>query len=82
MAHSFILDLTPASKIEREFEQNSWADLIADQPAAAKVEYYKELESICDHLFGPLNEKVRCICKLDHFCYKHLCFCDFDRNNH
>lgn len=67
LAHSYILDLTSESKIENEFEPKLWAELIADQPAMAKPEYHKEIESICDHLFGPLCKKVRYIWKPEHF---------------
>ncbi|RHZ54948.1 hypothetical protein Glove_421g114 [Diversispora epigaea] len=55
LARSFILDLTPRSKIEAEFEPKLWAELIADQPATAKAKYHKEIESICDHLFGAVT---------------------------
>ncbi|CAG8569117.1 8411_t:CDS:10 [Acaulospora morrowiae] len=57
LAHSYILDLTPKSKIEGEFDPKLWAELIADRPVMAKTEYHKEIESICDHLFGPLCKK-------------------------
>ncbi|CAG8483649.1 6295_t:CDS:10 [Ambispora gerdemannii] len=57
LAHSFILDLTSKSKIESDFEPKLWAELIADRPVTAKAGYYKEIESICDHLFGPLSKK-------------------------
>ncbi|CAG8512591.1 7150_t:CDS:2, partial [Acaulospora colombiana] len=57
LAHSFILDLTSESQIEKEFEPKLWAELIADRPATIKSEYHKEIESICDHLFGPLCKK-------------------------
>ena len=67
MAHSFILDLTPESKIEGEFEPKLWAELIADRPVITKSEYHKEIESICDYLFGPLCKKVRYIWKFEHF---------------
>ncbi|CAG8557417.1 13114_t:CDS:2 [Acaulospora colombiana] len=53
----FILDLTPKSKIEGEFEPKLWAELIADRPVIAETEYHKEIESICDHLFSPLCKK-------------------------
>ncbi|CAG8470600.1 9641_t:CDS:2 [Paraglomus occultum] len=59
LAHNYILDLTPKSKIERYFEPEIWAKLIADRPATAKPEYYKEIEFICDHLFGPPSKKKR-----------------------
>ena len=61
LAHSYILDLTSESQIEKEFGPELWAELIADQPAMANPEYHKEIESICDHLFGPLCKKVRYI---------------------
>ena len=40
LAHSYILDLTPKSKIERDFKPEIWAELIADRPATAKPEYH------------------------------------------
>ncbi|CAB4408159.1 unnamed protein product [Rhizophagus irregularis] len=59
LVHSFILDLTPCSRIEKEFEPEFWAELIADRPPAANAKYYEEIGTICDHLFGPANEKRR-----------------------
>ncbi|GBC36320.2 hypothetical protein GLOIN_2v1649442 [Rhizophagus irregularis DAOM 181602=DAOM 197198] len=59
LVHSFILDLTPCSRIEKEFEPEFWAELIADRPPAVNATYYEEIGSICDHLFGPLGEKLR-----------------------
>ena len=67
LAHSYILDLTSESQIEKEFEPKLWAELIADRAATIKSEYHKEIESICDHLFGPLYKKVRHIWKFEHF---------------
>ncbi|PKK58033.1 hypothetical protein RhiirC2_763634 [Rhizophagus irregularis] len=51
--------LTPCSRIEKEFEPEFWAELIADRPPAVNATYYEEIGSICDHLFGPLGEKLR-----------------------
>ncbi|CAG8571483.1 14978_t:CDS:2 [Acaulospora morrowiae] len=67
LAYSFILDLTPKSKIEGEFGPKLWAELIADRPVIAKTEYHKEIESICNHLFSPLCKKVRYIWKFEYF---------------
>ncbi|CAI2174544.1 19550_t:CDS:2 [Funneliformis geosporum] len=57
LAHSHILDLTPASKISKEFTPDDWNKLISDRPAVVGVEYYKELEPILDYLFRRINEK-------------------------
>ncbi|CAG8444119.1 7521_t:CDS:10 [Ambispora leptoticha] len=46
------------SKFE-DFKPEIWAELIADRPATAKPEYHKEIEFVCDHLFGPPNKKKR-----------------------
>ncbi|RHZ84226.1 hypothetical protein Glove_84g176 [Diversispora epigaea] len=51
------LDLTSESQIEKEFEPKLWVELIADRPATANPECHEEIESICDHLFGPLCKK-------------------------
>ncbi|CAG8819755.1 815_t:CDS:1, partial [Dentiscutata erythropus] len=51
--------LTPRSQTEKEFEPEFWAELITDRPFEVNATYYEEIESICDHLFGPLDEKLR-----------------------
>uniref|UniRef100_U9SQ25 Uncharacterized protein n=1 Tax=Rhizophagus irregularis (strain DAOM 181602 / DAOM 197198 / MUCL 43194) TaxID=747089 RepID=U9SQ25_RHIID len=53
LMHSLILDLTPCSQIEKKFKPKFWVELIADRPRTCKI------RSICDHLFGPLGEKLR-----------------------
>ncbi|CAG8733294.1 19917_t:CDS:10, partial [Dentiscutata erythropus] len=51
-ANSYILDLSPTSKIAKEFTPEHWSRLIADRPALINVTYHRELEPILDHLFG------------------------------
>ncbi|CAG8669436.1 16678_t:CDS:1, partial [Acaulospora colombiana] len=57
LAHSFILNFTPMSKIEGEFEPKLWTELISDLLVIIETEYHKEIESICNYLFSPLCKK-------------------------
>ncbi|CAG8609814.1 12272_t:CDS:2 [Cetraspora pellucida] len=50
-AHSYILDLSPTSKIAREFAPSYWSGLISDRPNVINVEYHGELKPIHDQLF-------------------------------
>ncbi|RHZ50307.1 hypothetical protein Glove_501g28 [Diversispora epigaea] len=50
-ARSHILDLSPTSKIAKEFAPEHWSRLIADRPDVINVTYHRELEPIFDHLF-------------------------------
>jgi hypothetical protein len=45
--------------LEKEFEPGFWAELIADRPPAVNATYYEEIGLICDHLFEPLDKKLR-----------------------
>ncbi|CAG8616549.1 17520_t:CDS:10 [Acaulospora morrowiae] len=50
-AHSYILDLSPTSKIAREFAPDYWSELTSDRPNVINLEYHSELKPILDHLF-------------------------------
>jgi hypothetical protein len=41
----------------KEFTPKHWSELVADRPKVDNADYYKELDSIFDHLFGQ-NGKV------------------------
>ncbi|CAG8737852.1 5479_t:CDS:2, partial [Funneliformis mosseae] len=47
----------PLRNLKKEFVPELWAELIVDRPAMANPEYHREIESICDHLFGLLYKK-------------------------
>ncbi|RHZ87613.1 hypothetical protein Glove_33g69 [Diversispora epigaea] len=51
LAHSYILDLSPTSKIAKEFAPDYWSGLISDRPNVINAEYHSELKPILDHLF-------------------------------
>ncbi|CAG8594802.1 15501_t:CDS:2, partial [Acaulospora morrowiae] len=51
-AHSFIIDLSPLSKIKNEFNDKQWAELVGRRPDAVRKTYHHEIEPIITHLFG------------------------------
>ncbi|CAI2190654.1 4908_t:CDS:10 [Funneliformis geosporum] len=51
-AHSFIIDLSPPSKIKGEFNDKQWAELVRRRPDAVRKTYHHEIEPIIAHLFG------------------------------
>ncbi|GES95999.1 hypothetical protein GLOIN_2v1487478 [Rhizophagus clarus] len=67
-AHSYILDLTPTSKIIKEFTPEHWSELVADRPEVVNVEYHKELDSIFDYLFGQRKGKKPTIKNIQQAC--------------
>jgi hypothetical protein len=56
LAHSFIVDLSPSSKIKGEFSNEEWAELVKRRPEAVRKSYHHEIEPLISHLFG---KKVR-----------------------
>ncbi|RUO96527.1 hypothetical protein BC936DRAFT_141878 [Jimgerdemannia flammicorona] len=56
-AHSYILDLTPNSKIFNEFGEEKWIELLANK-SVGDLSYYHEIDSITDKLFGPSEVKM------------------------
>ncbi|KAG9296337.1 hypothetical protein G9A89_014929 [Geosiphon pyriformis] len=55
-ARSFILDLSPSSKIRSEFPREKWNELVASKCITQWI-YHHEIESIIAHLFGGASEK-------------------------
>ncbi|RUO95303.1 hypothetical protein BC936DRAFT_144565, partial [Jimgerdemannia flammicorona] len=55
-ARSFILDLSPSSKIRSEFPRGKWNELVASKCITQCI-YHHEIESIIAHLFGGASEK-------------------------
>nr|CAG8532929.1 9934_t:CDS:2 [Entrophospora candida] len=61
--HDYILDLSNTlsislSNIKQEFNQQAWQDLVKDKLKFLKnINYYIEIETILDHLFGSKNHK-------------------------
>ncbi|CAG8459931.1 7911_t:CDS:10 [Paraglomus brasilianum] len=53
-AHSFVLDLSPSSKIRRDFSRKSWQELVTSR-RIAQTTYHHEIESLLTHLFGRRN---------------------------
>ncbi|CAG8693554.1 4525_t:CDS:10 [Funneliformis caledonium] len=51
-AHSFIIDLSPTSKIKGEFNDKQWTELVGRRPDAVRKIYHHEIEPIISHLFG------------------------------
>ncbi|CAJ0826169.1 5536_t:CDS:2 [Entrophospora sp. SA101] len=63
LAHSYILDLSNTlsislSNIKQEFNQQAWQDLLKDKPKFFRnINYYREIDTILDHLFGSKDNK-------------------------
>ncbi|RUO95868.1 hypothetical protein BC936DRAFT_143048, partial [Jimgerdemannia flammicorona] len=53
-ARSFILDLTPTSKIINEFSSDEWTKLLTNKCVKAS-RYHHEIETITNKLFGPVG---------------------------
>ncbi|RUS29903.1 hypothetical protein BC938DRAFT_480087, partial [Jimgerdemannia flammicorona] len=53
-ARSYILDLTPTSKIINEFSSDEWTKLLTNKCVKAS-RYHHEIETITNKLFGPVG---------------------------
>ncbi|KAG9293161.1 hypothetical protein G9A89_010498 [Geosiphon pyriformis] len=51
-AHSFIIDLSPSSKIRGEFNDKQWVELVGRRPNAVRKTYHHEIEPLVAHLFS------------------------------
>src|SRR6185312_182802 len=71
LAHSYILDLTPKSKIERYFEPEIWAKLIADRPATAKPQSQQQNQFISNPLFRSPSTKAPSFNLCIYYTYTH-----------
>jgi hypothetical protein len=56
--HSYILDLTPTSKLKREFSSDEWSQLVANSYVESP-NYGSEIETIIEQLFDPTGFQVR-----------------------
>ncbi|RUS26822.1 hypothetical protein BC938DRAFT_484073 [Jimgerdemannia flammicorona] len=56
-ARSYILDLTPTSKIINEFSSDEWTKLLTNKYVKAS-RYHHEIETITNKLFGPVGVRV------------------------
>ncbi|CAG8634719.1 9927_t:CDS:2, partial [Diversispora eburnea] len=50
-AHSFIMDLSPSSKIKDGFSYEQWSEFLKRRPDAVKKTYHHEIEPFIVHLF-------------------------------
>ncbi|RIA87270.1 hypothetical protein C1645_740257 [Glomus cerebriforme] len=51
IARSYIMDLSPSSKIKDEFSDEQWKELI-EKPSVCQIPYHDEIKPIIEHLFG------------------------------
>ncbi|RUS23769.1 hypothetical protein BC938DRAFT_474649 [Jimgerdemannia flammicorona] len=56
-AHSFILDLSPLSKIRGNISHEQWAKLVLSRPEVSRRTYHHEIESLIVHLFGKSDQR-------------------------
>ncbi|RUP19242.1 hypothetical protein BC936DRAFT_139334 [Jimgerdemannia flammicorona] len=56
-ARSYILDLTPTSKIINEFSSDEWTKLLTNKCVKAS-RYHHEIETITNKLFGPVGVRL------------------------